>query len=380
MRLAGRCEELGYESWWAGEHVVLPSHASPPSPMDPTDPILDPLVHLAYVAAATERMLLGTGIIILPQRNPLVLAKQIATLDARQRRTLRVRHRRRLPRAGAQRHRRHARRAGQPHRRPPRRDARHLVRPGPVAFHGAHTNFDGLDANPRPRGTIPIVIGGTTPGAYRRAVEQGHGWYGFFLTGEGRRERRRTGRGAHRVRPRPRSSASWRSASPPTGRSTPSWSRAYAAAGVHRLIVYPLPLDDEGEIDHFLDQQAALVPTESGGKVLRTRRPGARRRAPPAHRTFALSGRPRLASRIPRGPDAHGIRSVRRSFRDHLPGVPVRRTRTLRRCADPLSHTAADLAGVDLRAGLTLQAGETRVPGARPCRRRMRVLGHASMR
>src|SRR5947209_4858917 len=81
-RLAVRCEELGYESWWAGEHVVLPSPRVPPSPMEPEDPILDGLVHLSFVAAVTERMLLATGIIILPQRNPLVLAKQIASLDA----------------------------------------------------------------------------------------------------------------------------------------------------------------------------------------------------------------------------------------------------------------------------------------------------------
>ena len=72
-RLARRCEELGYDSWWVGEHVVLPSPRVPPAPMEPTDSILDPLVHLAFVAGATDRMLLGTGIIIVPQRNPLVL-------------------------------------------------------------------------------------------------------------------------------------------------------------------------------------------------------------------------------------------------------------------------------------------------------------------
>jgi hypothetical protein len=49
--------------------------------MEPEDPILDPLVHLGFVAAATRRVLLATGIIILAQRNPLVLAKQAATLD-----------------------------------------------------------------------------------------------------------------------------------------------------------------------------------------------------------------------------------------------------------------------------------------------------------
>ena len=79
--MARLAEELGYDSIWAGEHVVVPSPRVVPSPMEPEDPILDPLVHLGFVAAATERLLLATGIIILPQRNPLVLAKQAATLD-----------------------------------------------------------------------------------------------------------------------------------------------------------------------------------------------------------------------------------------------------------------------------------------------------------
>src|SRR5437660_6217459 len=80
-RLARLAEELGFDSVWAGEHVVVPNPRVAPSPMEPTDPILDPLVHLAFVAGGTERLLLATGIIILPQRNPLVLAKQAAGLD-----------------------------------------------------------------------------------------------------------------------------------------------------------------------------------------------------------------------------------------------------------------------------------------------------------
>ena len=79
--LARRAEELGYRSWWVGEHVVLPSPRVEPSPMEATDAILDPLVHLAFVAAHTESIELGTGIVVLPQRNPLVLAKQVASLD-----------------------------------------------------------------------------------------------------------------------------------------------------------------------------------------------------------------------------------------------------------------------------------------------------------
>src|SRR5262245_24482728 len=53
VTLARLAEELGYTSWWAGEHVVLPSPRTPDSPMAATDPVLDPLVHLAFVAAAT---------------------------------------------------------------------------------------------------------------------------------------------------------------------------------------------------------------------------------------------------------------------------------------------------------------------------------------
>src|SRR3954464_11218375 len=61
-RLARLAEELGYTSWWVGEHVVLPSPRTPESPMASTDPILDPLTHLAFVAAVTTKIQLGTGI------------------------------------------------------------------------------------------------------------------------------------------------------------------------------------------------------------------------------------------------------------------------------------------------------------------------------
>ena len=78
---AGRAEAAGFESVWAGEHVVLPDPQVPPSPMAPQDPALDPLLALAWAAACTSTIRLATGIIILPQRNPVVLAKQVASLD-----------------------------------------------------------------------------------------------------------------------------------------------------------------------------------------------------------------------------------------------------------------------------------------------------------
>src|ERR1044071_4917963 len=81
IRLAQAAEQAGLESVWTGEHVVLPDPRVPPSPSDPQTPFLDPAIALSHIAAHTTRLRLGTGIIILPQRNPLVLAKELASLD-----------------------------------------------------------------------------------------------------------------------------------------------------------------------------------------------------------------------------------------------------------------------------------------------------------
>src|ERR1700686_3099066 len=78
---ARAAEDAGFESVWTGEHVILPDPQAPPAPVAADFPMLDPTVALAFVAAHTTRIRLGTGIIILPQRNPVVLAKELASLD-----------------------------------------------------------------------------------------------------------------------------------------------------------------------------------------------------------------------------------------------------------------------------------------------------------
>ncbi len=88
--LAQLAEGLGFESLWTVEHVVVPTgytstypySRSGKMPGGEDNPIPDPLIWLAYVAGATKTIRLATGILILPQRNPLVLAKELATLDA----------------------------------------------------------------------------------------------------------------------------------------------------------------------------------------------------------------------------------------------------------------------------------------------------------
>src|SRR5262245_33329520 len=80
-RLARLTEGAGVESIWVSEHVVVPDPKAPPSNMDPRDPILDPVTSLAFLAGLTSSVLLGTGVIVLPLRNPLILAKELATVD-----------------------------------------------------------------------------------------------------------------------------------------------------------------------------------------------------------------------------------------------------------------------------------------------------------
>ena len=86
--LAKRAEELGFDSFWAPEHPIIPVHTTIPFPSsaDGVIPkyyaeIVDPFVALARASGATSTIKLGTGVCLLPQRNPLLLAKEVATLD-----------------------------------------------------------------------------------------------------------------------------------------------------------------------------------------------------------------------------------------------------------------------------------------------------------
>ena len=80
-RLGRAVEELGFESLWTGEHVVLVDPQRPPSPVPPHAPFVDTVATLAFLAAKTARILLDSGIILLAQRQPIVLAKELAGID-----------------------------------------------------------------------------------------------------------------------------------------------------------------------------------------------------------------------------------------------------------------------------------------------------------
>lgn len=181
-RVAQAAEAAGFESVWTGEHVVLPDPQAPPSPLPPLYPLLDPAVALAFIAAHTKKVKLGTGIIILPQRNPLVLAKELASVDV-------VSGGRLIFGLGIGYLKAEFDALGAPFdQKGPRsidyvQAMKTLWTQEKPAYKGNFVSFSDIQARPQPvqKPHPPIVIGGHTKEAFRRAVQYGNGWYGFAL-------------------------------------------------------------------------------------------------------------------------------------------------------------------------------------------------------
>ena len=259
-RVARLSEDLGYESLWLGEHPVLPDPPTPDSPFDPRLRLGDPLVALSYLAAVTERIRLATGVLLLPLRNPVVLAKQLASLDVLSGGRLIVGFGMGYiaPEAAA---------VGVPFDDRAARGQEHLEAMRALwyeqapAYHGRYVDFDHVDAHPRPlQPELPIVAGGYSAGAYRRAVTMAHGWYGFFLRPEKVARHLQGLRAAAERHPRPDGLGPLEiTVTPPTGMVSPELAEEYRRAGVHRLVVYPGLRDDLEAREAFVRKQAAVL-------------------------------------------------------------------------------------------------------------------------
>jgi probable F420-dependent oxidoreductase len=191
--LCRRAEEAGFESLWGGEHVILPDSIASKYPYtpdgkipaEPETPIPDPLIWLAFAAAVAPTLKLGTCILIVPQRNPLVLAKELATLDQ-------ISGGRVELGLGVGWMREEFDALGIPwERRGARNDeyiaAMKALWAGPHAeFHGEFVDFEPATCSPRPvNGDIPIIVGGDSEAAINRAVRLADGYF----PGEGDSER-----------------------------------------------------------------------------------------------------------------------------------------------------------------------------------------------
>ncbi|MFT7597483.1 MAG: putative F420-dependent oxidoreductase [Acidimicrobiales bacterium] len=255
-RIAREAEAAGYESVWTGEHIVLPDPQVPPSPAPPETPMVDTAVALSYLAGITTTIKLGSGIIILPQRQPAVLAKSLASLDylsgGRLIFGLGVGYLE--PEMTAC--------ATPMDRRGERSDEylaamRKLWTEDATSFDGEFVQFNNVTANPKPvQADIHTVVGGHSKRAARRAVSLAHGWYGFMRNPETTAaDVAQLEEAAEKV-DRPAHLGKLEISITPQKRLAPGDLEAYAELGVDRLILQPGSHKGVDEILTYIEQNA----------------------------------------------------------------------------------------------------------------------------
>jgi len=186
---AQAAEAAGFESIWVFEHAVIPADYQSRYPYNAEgrvtiedDDIPDPLALLAFLAGRTTRLVLGTGVLILPQRSPVLCAKECATVDRLSGGRLRLG-------IGVGWLREEAEAVGTRFEdRGARTDEyieaiRVLWRDPEPTFHGAYTRFERAKSNPKPvqPGGVPILVGGHSVAAARRAGRLGDGYFPIGL-------------------------------------------------------------------------------------------------------------------------------------------------------------------------------------------------------
>ena len=247
-RVARAAEQAGFDSLWTGEHIVLADPQTPPSPMPPDVPFVDSAVALAFAAGHTRTIKLATGIIILPQRNPVVLAKELASVDV-------VSGGRLICGFGIGSLALEYASLGVPFEHKGKRAEEYIGAMKALwtmeqpEFHGRFVSFSGVRAEPRPaqKPCPPIIFGGNSPFAASRTARLGDGWFGFGL------DRDRTANLIDGIR-----QACDRHGRPfdqieisvtPRARVDAEIVRQYAELGVHRIVLYTRARDQAGVLD-----------------------------------------------------------------------------------------------------------------------------------
>ena len=173
VETACKAEELGFDALFVNDHVIVDD-----SPRNsPWRNVYDPLMVLAYVAARTSRIRLGTSVLIMPYRNPIVTAKMLATLDQ-------MSGGRAIAGVGAGWNEAEYDALGVPYRERGARTTEYLRlwqacwEPGPTTFHGRFFSFDNMHVNPKPvqQPHVPLWIGGSSHASLRRAARFAQVW------------------------------------------------------------------------------------------------------------------------------------------------------------------------------------------------------------
>jgi len=267
VAFAQMAERYGFESIWVVEHVVMavdyvsvyPYDPSGRSPFTADVPQPDPLIWLSYIAAATQRIRLATGILNVPQRNPLILAKEVASLDRLSGGRLELG-------IGIGWVREEAAAVGTSFDNRGRRTdeyvevMRTLWREPVASFKGEFVNFERLVSQPKPlqTGGVPIVVGGHSKAAARRAGRLGNGFYPLGVSMEKLAALRHTMAESARQHGRDPGSIEITC----LGRPDLQSAELYASLGVHRMVIAAKDRDLhalDGALGRFADDVMGRV-------------------------------------------------------------------------------------------------------------------------
>jgi probable F420-dependent oxidoreductase len=180
--VARAAEAAGFESFWGGEHIALPDPPTPSTPMPPRTVFVDLCATIAFAAAHTRTLRFGTGIMILPLRNPVVLAKQLASIDVMSGGRL-------IFGVGISNIEPEYKAVGMPfdHKGKRAEEAIAVMKAlwsmERAQFRGRFFSLDGVRAEPRPiqKPHPPIIFGGKSTYAFSRTARLGDGWFGYGL-------------------------------------------------------------------------------------------------------------------------------------------------------------------------------------------------------
>jgi probable F420-dependent oxidoreductase len=233
-RRARAAEDAGLESLWVGDHVAPPVRAG-------KDDRLEAVVAVGFLAAVTSRVRLAIGVVVLPQRHPVLLAKQLSSLDILTGGRLTVG-------VGAGYVEEELAAFGVPLTERGARTDDYLatvraIWRGETSHEGRFVSYEGVAQSPSPvqRPHPPIVVGGHSPAALNRAARQGNGWFGWDLdladTGVMLASLRR----AVRTEERPARLGVLEITVAPKERLRLDVARRFADLGVHRLVLRARP-------------------------------------------------------------------------------------------------------------------------------------------
>lgn len=248
VRRAQLAEQAGFESLWVGDHIALPAD------QDGTQPRLEVVVAVSHLAAVTTRLRLGFGVLVLPQRQPVLLARQLSSIDI-------LTGGRLIIGVGVGYVEAELQAMGVCLADRGARTDEYLAamrilwtEPAP-SFHGRYVAFSGVFQRPFPvqRPHPPIVVGGHSPAALRRALTTGNGWYGVYLDVPQATEALAALRKAAAECHRPHGLGELEITITPPGPINLETAKRYADLGVHRLVIPPADTDDGSGIEQLIE-------------------------------------------------------------------------------------------------------------------------------